>query len=421
MERILLQSTISEEFERIGYPKERENQKSTYSWKNYTFYFILLVISLFSLAQKTNAQNSRWLMDEIFRMETAVEETNGEIEKTKAKIENCDVTISKSERIIGLAQQSGNTIADGIARNALQKAMGAKEKNVSSLIAISEYLKKQKAILDYLKTNPKDAELRLEKFKFESKNDEWMKAKDEAILKRLEANNPDCDNLYKSLKTNVPPPPAIKTFANLEIGDVILIDRGSKSETDLLNAKDKLLSYAINAADELGSGTTISKASHSLIYLKEINGKKMFLDNVPDKGPHIISEDEYLYLYGNKEANVAQLAQLAHLAQPLQKEQYEKVYEVARKLADDQSKMNNEQIKNSPWIKGSKYGLVGSDMVCSESSRWVLIQAGFKIPGTDDKLKQKVGVDFSPADFCKSEYFIITPLQEVPKVKAYSN
>lgn len=417
MERIPLQNPISDEFERVGNVKERDCQcdlnNSNYLWMNYVLYFIVSIISLSSFAQKN--QNNKWQVDEIFRLESNVAETNDEILIIKDKIQNCDVTISKSEKIIGLAKQSGNSIAEGIAQNALQKSQDAKQKYVTRLIAISEYLKKLNAMLDCLKTNPKDAELRLEKFKFESKNDEWTKAKDEVILKRLEANNPDCDNLYKSLKTNVPPSLAVKTFANLQTGDVILIDRGSKSEAGLLNVKDKLSSYAINAADQLGSGTTISKASHSLIYLKEINGKKMFLDNVPGKGPVIISEEEYLFLYGNREANVA------HLAQPLRKEQYDKVYEVARKLADDQSKMNNEQIKNRSWITGSKYGIAGSDMVCSESSRWVLIQAGVRIPGTEDNLKQKVGVDFSPADFCKSSYFVVTPLQDVPKAKISEN
>jgi len=419
MERKLSRGSSINEFEKIGHLKVRADQsyskKYIPCWMNYAIYFMLSVISLSSFAQKQNTQNSQWLVDEIFRLETNVEETDAEMQKIREKIQNCDASISRSEKIIGLAQQSGNTEAQGIATNALQKAQDAKQKNVTSLIAVSEYSKKLKAVLDYLKTNPIDAELRLEKFRFESKNDEWMKAKDEAILKRLEANNPDCDNLYKSLKTKVPPPPAIKTFATLQVGDVLLIDRGSKSETDLLNVKDKLSSYAINAADQLASGSMASKASHSLIYLKEINGKKMFLDNVPGKGPRIISEEEYLYLYGNREANVAQLAQ------PLKKEQYDKVYEVARKLADDQSKMNNQQIKDGSWITGSKYGVGGSDMVCSEASRWVLIQAGVKITDTDDKLKQKVSVDFSPADFCKSEYFVVMPLQDVPKVKSYQN
>jgi len=415
MERISLQSPISEEFVRVGNEERRDNRcdrnKSNYSRMNYVLYFILSIISLSSFAQKN--QSNKWQVDEIFKLETNVAETNDEILIIKDKIQNCDVTISKSERIIGLAKQSGNSIAEGIAQNALQKSQDAKQKYVTRLIAISEYLKKLSAMLDYLKTNPKDAELRLENFNFENKNDEWTKAKGEAVLKRLEANNPYCEDLYKTLKANAPPPLMVKTFANLQIGDVLLITRGSESEVDLLNAKDKLLSWVFNGADQLNSGSRASKASHTLIYVKEINGKKMFLDNVSGKGPHLISEEEYLFLYGNRGANVAQLAQ------PLKQEQYQKLYDVARKLADDQKKY--EQATKGSLISGSKYGIMGSDMVCSEASRWVLTQVGAYIPTTEDPGKLQFGIKYSPADFNKSNSFIITPLQDVPKVKNYSN
>ena len=277
MERITAQRLISQEKEKTGNARGGDNYKSKDSWMNYVLYFILSTFSLSSFAQ------NKWQVDEIFRLETKVAETNDEILIIKDKIQNCDLTISKSEKIIGLAKQSSNSIAEGIAQNALQKSQDAREKNVTRLIAISEYLKKLNAMLAYLKTNPKDAELSLEKFNFENKNDEWMKAKDEAVLKRLEANNPLCDNLLKSLKTNAPPPLMIKTFANLQIGDVLLITRGSQSETDLLNASGKLMSWAINGADQLASGSMGSKASHTVIYVKEINGKKMFMDNVPGK------------------------------------------------------------------------------------------------------------------------------------------
>lgn len=409
MERITAQRLISQEKEKTGNARGGDNYKSKDSWMNYVLYFILSTFSLSSFAQ------NKWQVDEIFRLETKVAETNDEILIIKDKIQNCDLTISKSEKIIGLAKQSSNSIAEGIAQNALQKSQDAREKNVTRLIAISEYLKKLNAMLAYLKTNPKDAELSLEKFNFENKNDEWMKAKDEAVLKRLEANNPLCDNLLKSLKTNAPPPLMIKTFANLQIGDVLLITRGSQSETDLLNASGKLMSWAINGADQLASGSMGSKASHTVIYVKEINGKKMFMDNVPGKGTTLISEEEYLFLYGNREANVAQLAQ------PLKPDQYQKLYDVARKLADDQLQMKGEQVKNGSLIRGSKYGIMGSDMVCSEASRWVLTQVGANIPTTEDPTKLQFGIKYSPADFNKSNSFIITPLQDVPKVKNYSN
>lgn len=377
--------------------------------------FIVPFISMISYGQQLVSQSKTWYVDIVFNLETNVEKTNFEIEKLKEKIQSCDATITKSERIIGLAQQSGNAVAEGIARSALRNSTEAKQKNVTSLIAINAYLIKLKATLESIKSSPADAELKLERFEFENRKDEWIKAKDEAILKRLEVNNPDCENLQKSLKAKAPPLPLVKTFANLQMGDVLLIDRGSDSKADLFNSFDKLSSYAINAGDQIASKSMNSKASHALIYLKEINGKKMFLDNVPGKGSRIISEDEYLFLYGNRGANVAQLAQ------PIKKEQYDKLYDVARKLADDQSKMNDEKLNKYGIIIGSKYGIVGSDMVCSESSRWVLMQVGAYVPGTDDSLKKDVGVEFSPADFVKCNCFIVTTLQDVPRVNAHKN
>ena len=201
----------------------------------YLIFIIISIVSIASYAQETKSQRAPWLVDIIFRLETNVEETNFKIEKIKEKIQSCDVTITKSERIIGLAQQSGNAEAENMARSALQKSQEAKQKNITILIAINAYLIKLKAVLESIKSAPDDAELKLERFEFESRKDEWLKAKDEAILKRLEVNNPDCENLKKSLKVNIPPPPLIKTFANWQIGDVLLIDRGSDSKTELFN------------------------------------------------------------------------------------------------------------------------------------------------------------------------------------------
>ncbi len=167
------------------------------------------------------------------------------------------------------------------------------------------------------------------------------------------------------------------------------------------------MSYWINKGDEIVSSTKESSASHTLIYLKTINGQKMFLDNVPGKGPTIISEQEYLYLYGKRNAEVAQLIE------PLQDKDGEKLYQVARQLANEQLQMKSQ--KNNNIITDTKYGVIGTDMVCSEASRWVLINSGKNVPETDDTFKKMIGMEYSPADFCKSKYFIVTPLYGVPK------
>ena len=85
----------------------------------------------------------------------------------------------------------------------------------------------------------------------------------------------------------------------------------------------------------------------------------MFLDNVPGKGPTIISEQEYLYLYGSRDAKVAQLIE------PLQDKDGEKLYQTARQLSDEQLQMKSQN--NNNLITDTKYGVMGSDMVCSES------------------------------------------------------
>ena len=57
------------------------------------------------------------------------------------------------------------------------------------------------------------------------------------------------------------------------------------------------------------------------------------------------------------------------------------------------------------------YGPWGKDnVVCSEAD-WALINAaGRNIPKSGDRIKTGAGVDFSPADFQNSQYFLVTPL-----------
>lgn len=399
----------------------------------------LLVCCFFTLAslnaftQGTSTQRSQWLVDVIFRLETQVEGTNADMKRIRAEIQKCDATIATSESIISLAQQRGSTEAEKVARAALQKAQDAKQKNVSSLIAASEYLKKLQGIRDYVKTGAGDAALKLEQFKLDNQTDEWIKAKDEQIQQRLVEPCLLCDKLSTSLKTNAPPPLPGKTFNELKPGDVLLISKETakrdtsviasnfNSETvnkihqeigSMVNEALTLPSKAINAADNFISSTDASQASHTLIYLKTLNGQKMFLDNVPGRGPTIISEQEYIYLYGKRGTEVAQ---------PIKAMDGDRLYEAARTLADEQLKVQVQN--NQTWyskITGTNYGMVGSDMVCSESSRWVLVKAGMQIlPEADDKqirvFGTKYGVGYSPADFVKSNYFIVTPLSGVPK------
>jgi len=382
------------------------------------WYFPLLFLFFYatSFAQETKSQRSQWLIDKIYDFEAKVESSKTEIELLQSEIQKRDISISKSDNIISLAKQSGNIEAEKIARQANQKAKEAKQTNINSLIALSEYQKKQIKILDYLKSGAQDAELKLEQFEFESKTDEWIKSKDELILQRLDKTNSTYNTIYKSLKSKAPPPLAGKSFDSLQPGDVLLIGKnidfklGNVVSSDLSTSAKTIsegFGIAMNAGDNLLSSNDESSASHTLIYLKTINGQKMFLDNLPGSGPKIISEQEYIHIYGNRRADLAQLAQ------PLNDKQGEELYKHARQLAQEQLKMNVENANKI--FTGTKFGIKDEDMVCSEASRWVLQKVGALIPDTEDMIKKKIGVKFSPADFTNTKYFIVTPLHGLPK------
>lgn len=373
--------------------------------KNNLLLFVLLFFQYFSitLIGQVSSSRNQWLLSTAFKLETKVEETNTAIRETINNINKCETTISNANIIVDRARKEGNSQAEKIALDAATKADDAKQKNLTNLKSLNDYLTKLKSVIASTKSGKDDAELKAEQFEFENNKEQWLKTKNDSIQQRLKNSSPYFNNLYTSLKTNAPPPLAGKTFNQLKPGDVLLIDK----DTSKLS-----LSYWINKGDEILSSTKSSTASHTLIYLKSINGKKMFLDNVPFTGARIISEDEFVYMYGSRDAKVASLT---NVAEPLSEKDGEKLYQIARELADKELKKQSDESKN--FIRGSTYGVKGTDMVCSEASRWVLIKAGYEIPDTEDEVKKFIGMDYSPADFCKSKYFMVTPLYSVPVKK----
>jgi hypothetical protein len=236
-------------------------------------------------------------------------------------------------------------------------------------------------------TYPTDPKFLQEQVEFKNMNAEWMKKQKQLIEQRLIEPNKYADSIYKSLKTNAPPLPW-KTFNELQPGDVLLI------EGRVIAAVD----------NKLSSGDNASKASHTVIYLKEVNGRKLFLDNQPLEGPRIISEDEFFRLYGTRGAQVAKLAQ------PLKEKEGKQLFKAAVEMAQK----NRKEIFNN-WfgtpLLDTNYGLWGKEnVVCSESD-WALINAaGRNIPKSGGRIKMGLGVDFSPADFYNSQYFLVTSL-----------
>ena len=238
---------------------------------------------------------------------------------------------------------------------------------------------------------PVDPKVLKEQDEFEKLNAEWMKKQKQLVEQRLRKPNKYAGALSKSLKTNAPPPPW-KTFNELQAGDVLLIEGKEISSAD----------------NKLSNANAASRASHTVLYLKEVNGKKLFLDNQPGQGPRIISEEEFLRLYGNRGADVAKLAQ------PLNKKEGKALFLAAVEMAQ---KNNQKLMSKDTWfgkylLNDTNYGTWGKDnVVCSEADWAVINAAGRTIPNSDNRLKLFLGLNFSPSDFYNSPYFLVTPLR----------
>lgn len=237
------------------------------------------------------------------------------------------------------------------------------------------------------------------------------------VDKRQETPNPQCTIItrYLSLKIKAPPLP-FKRIAELQPGDVLLVHPAGESNlsdstgstfngfiTDLaagLAVDPK--GTAIQGLDMLGSGERGSMACHTITFIREFNGKKIFLDSTKGEGPLIKTLEQIRKEYGAYDMDVAQ-----PVSHPDAKAAWDAAREAGiRNLRDLHTKADN------PFDK-TDYGLYGDDnMVCSELSRWVLVTAGkLEIPESGSLLKRFAGIHFGPADFYSDhQNFLITPL-----------
>ncbi len=231
-----------------------------------------------------------------------------------------------------------------------------------------------------------DPKVLKEQDEFEKNPSAYVENQKKLNQQRLEKPNEWCRALSTSLKTKAPPLP-YKKFDELQAGDVLLIE----GENKLISGPDQVL-----------SGHKASIASHTVIYLKEINGKKIFMDDQPNEGSRIVPEDYILNKYGHRGVEVAKLAQ------PLRPDEAEQLYKDAREMRSK----NLKKIEANKWFDKTTYGAWGKDnLVCSEAD-WALIKAaGREIPQSDDRIKKGLGINFSPADFLNNEqYFLVSPM-----------
>ena len=360
-----------------------------------TLVVMLLVCTGSAHAQTADVERENWLLGVIFKLERMNANAIADIQRYEGEIRKCDATIRKSENIIRLARQIGNAEAERVAGSALAKARQAKLKNEELKNSTALRKKRVEVVLADVKTGGKDPEAKTEQVEFENFNAYWMEKQKQLIV--LRESNPYIPAIYKSLKTKAPPPLPPTKYDDLQPGDVLLISPEDKSFWDKLTDE----SFWTNVGDKVSS-ISKSPASHTVLYLKEVNGKKLFLDHTLGRGSHVISEAEFLRTYGQRDALVASARVV--VAQPVKEAETAKIWEVTKDLVR----------KKGNIIDQTGYGLYGNDnMVCSEASRWVLVKSGREIPETDSPLKRLLGIHYGPANFFSDEYnFIITPMWE---------
>jgi hypothetical protein len=232
------------------------------------------------------------------------------------------------DNIIRLAKEQGNAEAGATARKAADKAKKAREEFLALKRATERGRAQAEAALASIRSAKKGFEAGVENARMEIDRDGWAADQSKLIQGRLGSENRWVEG-FVTAREKANPERTPKRLDELQPGDVLLL------EGKIISAVDNALSFeekrdplkpAVFGAREV----PVSKASHTVIYLKEVNGKKLFLDNQPAEGPRIISEEEFLDIYGHRGAEVARL-----VGQPLSGEQTDRLFNAALKKAQD--------------------------------------------------------------------------------------
>jgi len=199
-------------------------------------------------------------------------------------------------------------------------------------------------------------------------------------------------------------PPLGKRFDNLKIGDVLLC-RQPADKTSL----GFYTSAMIIGTDQYftESGFTRNGASHVFMLVKEVDGVKLFLDNMPGQGTRIKTEAQVTAEYANVGLDVAR---------PLSRFDADLLWGAARQYGIRSQKEFAARADN--WVDTTDYGVWGNDdMVCSETMRWALVKAGMIIPESSSWAKRNLKtIGYGPADFYEdSRHFLITPIEFLPR------
>ena len=199
--------------------------------------------------------------------------------------------------------------------------------------------------------------------------------------------------------TPLPPTAALTRLSALSAGDVLLVAPVNVQHSAAEYVKGELISlgdYGVRAITAfanggLASATSVQRSdiSHSLTFIREVNGHMLFLDH-DTKGTRVIDDRQFLKEYGMREMMVARPQEIVDGRQ---------LWEAAHDLG----------------TKERGYGVTGDKVVCSQMCAIAVARA----TKTDYTAGNLGPIDVTPGDFYDKtgnvgKHFVVTRLKITP-------
>ena len=265
-------------------------------------------------------------------------------------------------------------------------------KNMSKLQSeLASYIKDVEQFnMDIVNTskNSKSEIVMKEQSDYEKRSKKWL-LKQQNLIKDAVASEEEHDKeILSAIMQDKVPISLPKNLDDLNPGDVILFKKGEGAFSNAIPYGDLLLRWMRDKSVK----SKKYDISHSIVYLKTVNGKRLYLDHqLGDKFARVINEDMFLKRYENR---------LSYVARP-------KALLSGKKLWD--------AAKGSALKDNTPYGVFGTSIVCSEIGRFAVIEASAKkLSFLDNEWWGPVGM--TPADFIDPEtrgrYFTISNLEK---------
>lgn len=244
-------------------------------------------------------------------------------------------------------------------------------------------------------------------------NAAWAQEQRRFVEARLKTPNERARALQEALLAGAPPPsppprpagyPPPTGFSTLKPGDILLVAPEERPWWNSASDAAAALGSTATAAGDNVSSLVAAPVSHTVLFLKEVNGTKLFLDHTPGEGGHVISEKQFFARYGERETFKA------GLAQPLATDEARRLWQAAKEFQKKEAQIKADRRGNV--IDQTGYGVYGKEnLVCSEADRWVLAQAGRNLADTASPVKRFLGIHYGPANiYADRQHFVVTPL-----------